>query len=43
LEPLWLYGNSLSEHLFERYQAPLTRNKRVVQPYWGGVDPAATI
>jgi cytoplasmic iron level regulating protein YaaA (DUF328/UPF0246 family) len=29
LEPLWLYEIILSEHLFERYQAPLTRKARV--------------
>jgi cytoplasmic iron level regulating protein YaaA (DUF328/UPF0246 family) len=29
LEPLWLYEIILSEHLFERYQAPLTRRARV--------------
>ena len=29
LEPLWLYEIILSEHLFERYQAPLTGKARV--------------
>jgi cytoplasmic iron level regulating protein YaaA (DUF328/UPF0246 family) len=29
LEPLWLYEIILSEHLFERYQAPLTGKVRV--------------
>ena len=29
LEPLWLYEIILSEHLFERYQALLTRRARV--------------
>ena len=29
MEPLWLYEIILSEHLFERYQAPLTRKARV--------------
>lgn len=29
MEPLWLYEIILSEHLFERYQAPLTGKARV--------------